>query len=640
MLVPRELIIEAKQKMGAQAAQTIANDLQLEKFDEHNLKALCPFHNENTPSFVWNAKDNYFHCYGCGKIYGVLDHYISFYKLTYLGAVERLFEETDIKYSFGERGIKTKKQYKYPHYTPDDNHDLVEKYFAKRKISKETLDHCDVQQFQGKVAWNFYDENDVLLTVKCRHPRKPDKHEQKEWHLPDFDNSPILFNMNRIDPTQPLIVTEGMVDTLSVIESGYKNAVSIPSGTENTKWLEVCFDWLEQFEKIILWFDNDNPGVKARKEAASRLGIWRTLFVDIPTSLKNTNGMVVKDANEVLYYFGPEKVRELISDAKEIPITGVVNLADVEDFDLEHEPGLYTNLKPLDDIVYKLLFGSVLLLTGKRGSGKSSLLNQLFISESLDQGYDVFCFSGELDPRVLKSWIEINMAGEEKIKMKNKFIHTFNPPEVRKQIRAWYNSRIWVYDEIINGADSILEKAIAVTRKYGAKIWILDNLMTLDIGASDTNVYQKQKDLLVKLTGLAKIYNVLIVLVTHPRKVNPRLQEELTGDDIAGSGDMGNLAQYIFSVHRFTEKEKAGEQDRKGNYLKGKEPIDEDVRITALKNRYTGKVGDVKAFFNYPDYRFYTTEAEKNKRYKWNTDKAPVKNETNPARDKDEDNPF
>jgi twinkle protein len=180
-----------------------------------------------------------------------------------------------------------------------------------------------------------------------------------------------------------------------------------------------------------------------------------------------------------------------------------------------------------------------------------------------------------------------------------------------------------VYDENTNDADKILEKAITVTRKYGVKVWILDNLMTIGLNANDTNIYQKQKDFIVKIVGLAKLYNVLIVLVSHPRKT-ASFQLELTADDVSGSSDITNLAAYLLSVHRFSESEKKGEKDSKGMYKKGKEPILQDVAVDVLKNRYVGKVSRALLYFNYSDYRFYSNPNELFRRYRWNKDTSPL----------------
>jgi len=623
MLVPKELILEAKQKYGEKATEDIKEYFNIENWDEKNLKGSCPFgHSDTTPSFIWNVKNNSFHCFSCGKNFGILDLYM-LQGLTFLSSIEKLFSNTDIKFSFGERELKTERDYKYPHYTPDDNRDLVDAYCKSRKISKETLDYCGVKQSGGLLMWNFYNENDTLVTVKCRRSRKPEKTEQKEWYLSNFDNTPILYNMNKIDPTQPLIITEGQFDTLSVVEAGYKNVVSVPSGTENLKWIEVCFDWLNNFDKIILFFDNDLPGIKARKEAASRLGIYKTLFVELPTTLKNDAGkdVKVKDANEVLFHFGSEKIIELIDNAQEIPITGVEDLSSVDDFDIETAPGLYTGIEEIDKTIYKFLFGSVILFTGVRGSGKSTLINQFFICEPLEQGYDVFVFSGELSSPVLKSWVELSMAGPERVRMKGENIHIIDS-STKKEMREWYKNRIWVYSEVDNRSDKILEKAISVTRKYGAKVWIFDNLSTIDLETSSQDLLLKQKDFIAKLVKIAILYNVLIILVNHPNKLQP--DAELRIDDIGGTGSLSNLSQYVMYVKRFSDKEKGGEKDTKGNWRRGKEPFDEDCEINIMKNRYTGTIKATKVFFNYPSYRFYLTASELYKRYKWNKDKSPI----------------
>jgi replicative DNA helicase len=631
MLVDKELIIKAKQKYGEKAAEQIAHDLKIDKWDEKALKGCCPIHGEDTPSFIWNEKNNSFHCFGCNINYSILDHWMKFENLTYLGAVEKLFEATGTQFRFGEKGLKIAKDYRYPFYDKSNNRVQVEDYLAKRKISKETLDYCDVQQdAHTNIVFNFYDTNDVLTLVKYRPSRLVTKDDRfgKSWCQKDADAKPILFNMNRIDPTIPLLITEGEIDCLSAIEAGFLNAVSVPLGSQNVHWIEENWDWLEQFDKVIVWSDNDEAGIKMRKEVCTRLGIYKTLFVDIPPDLmfvvNSKFQRICKDANEVLYQFGKEKVLELILNAQEMPLVGVVDLAQVDEFDIEKAPGLFTGLESMQDIVYKFLFGSVITVTGMRGAGKSTLLNQMFVCQPLHQGYDVFCFSGELAPPVLKSWIELTMAGPEHTHMKegNKFVHIIED-DAKKKMRDWYNGRIWIYNQVSNKSADIFEKAIAVTRKYGVKVWLLDNLTTIDIDANDNNMNVKQKEFMVELIKLAALYNVLIVLVVHPRKI--LAGQELNSNDVAGSSSLTDLAQYVLAIKRFSKREKEGEKDGRGNYKKGKEPIDEDVEVNTMKNRYTGKIGDVRLYFDYCSYRFYGKLEEMYTRFKWDINAVPAK---------------
>jgi replicative DNA helicase len=626
LLIEKELIIQAKENFGNKAIELIKDYFNIEKWDEKNSKGSCPFgHSDTTPSFIWNPKNHCFHCFSCNRNFGIIDLYMK-QGLTYLESIEKLFDETDIKYKFGERGVKTKRNYKYPVIEYSEDRTKVEEYFATRKISKETLDYCNIgQDKNGNIIWKFFDENDVLLTIKLRPARKIKEGEDKEWYLPNYDNTPILFNMNRTDYTNgPLVITEGQGDTLSIIEAGYYNVVSVPGGSQNTKWIEVCYDWLEKFDQIIIWSDSDESGIKMRKEVVSRLGQWRCKYVEIPEDL-NQNNKEIKDANAILFKYGKQIVLDLIHNAQEIPIYGVSNMATLDDFCIETAQGIYTGLESLDDILYKFIFGNVLVITGKRGEGKSSFVNQILVCEGLQQGYDSFIFSGELSAPVLKTWINVTMAGAENVEMKGKFIHVIKT-SAKKKMEEWYDNRIWIYDDKkSNKAEDILDKAISVTRKYGTKIWILDNLLVMDIGSKDTDVYEKQKDFMTKLIGLADLYNVLIALVIHPRKSQNGI--EIGADDVGGSGALTNLPQYVLTTKRFNEKEKQGIKDGKGNYKKGSEPIEEDVAITVLKNRYVGKIGEIRLYFDYRSRRFFTNTKNLNKRYKWDNDnKAPLFN--------------
>lgn len=622
MLVPVEKIDEAKARYDGQAIAEIIQYFGLEgSYNERDKSCSCPWHRDKTPSFIWNDKTNCFHCFSCGRNYGIIDLYLE-QGLTYLEAVEKLFKQVDMEYSFNQKGALTSPSYNYPKREHSDRTN-VEQYLQTRKISVKTMDYADIQSnSKGDVAFHYYDSNDVLMTVKYRLGRKYDKSVDKSkcWSQVGADFTPLLFNMNRVDPTKPLVITEGEIDALSVIEAGYTNVVSIPNGCSNMKWIEYNWEWLEQFNKIIVWFDGDEPGVKARNDAVYRLGTWRTYYVELEDNEVTPMGAKIKDINQVLYFKGKERVLEYINKPFEVPVEKVLDLSTAEDFDIEHAEGLYTGIKDLDDKIYKLTFGTLNIITGKSGEGKSVFVNQVAICQSLQQGYDVFVFSGELPAPILRNWVETNMIGRDNITMRDGHVRVFNT-EQRKLMQNWYSGKVLVYDDDYNTTSTaLLNKMEELARKCGTKVFLIDNLMMIDLECSEDGRLQAEKEFVNKLIFFAKKYNVLVFLVAHPRKTG---EIRVTKEDIAGSGNIVNLAHMVFSVHRYTEKEKEGETNQKGQFIRGKEPIQYDSCVEVLKNRITGVLPLVNLYFDYPSYRFYQTPQELWFRYGW--DKRDLK---------------
>lgn len=86
-----------------------------------------------------------------------------------------------------------------------------------------------------------------------------------------------------------------------------------------------------------------------------------------------------------------------------------------------------TGFKDIDTKILGFMPGSLVVLTGYNVNGKSKLINQMCIAQSLVQGYKVFAYSPELTNTCFKRWLS-NLADyifaisrikqEEKIKIK------------------------------------------------------------------------------------------------------------------------------------------------------------------------------------------------------------------------------
>jgi len=614
--IDREAILQAKEKLGDRNAQIIVEELGITDFDEKNMKCCCPFHQEDHASFIYNKKAFNFRCFGsCGRSYDILDVFM--YKgATYAEACKKLFELAEMPYSFGELGVKTKRHYRYPHEVPCTDKSKVYAYFEQRKISRETLDALDVRQdSEGNAVFNYYDTNDVLTMVKYKPSHKVQHGQAKCWCQQNSDTAPLLFNMNRINVNSPLLICEGEPDCLSAVEAGFKNAVSVPLGSSNLHWIDENLEWLDQFESIIICADNDDAGVKMQKECVPRLGSWRTKVVDIPAIPIGNTGRVTKDLNEILYVCGKDKVLELILDAKDSPVPSVADLSDVEPTEYEDVDGVTTGLKAIDDELMRLFFGTLTIVSGQPGSGKSSLLTQLACN-SLDNDIGTWLFSGELPNGVEKSWFNYIFAGPRNItdaisRRGNPYkkISTTTLAEINKT----YKGRWHIYrDDYDNTLDKLIASMTDTVRKYGARCLILDNFMCIDTETSEEEL-RSQTDTIKKLIEFAKKYQVAVILVCHPRKMDAGTNVGIY--DIAGTSNIVNLAHRTIGLRRVTdaERENAAKYSEKRRQL-----LKYDVIVTIVKDRMFGRQNiDVGLYYDPASRRFFSDMDEYDRRFSW-----------------------
>ena len=370
-----EKIIEAKEIKGDDSALEIAKHLNVQNYDEVKMKGSCPFgHSDSNPSFIWDKKSKCFTCFSCGKRYSILDMYTEM-EGSYLAGIKRLFKETNIAYNF--KGQKISKEeyllnYKYPKEETNSKIDKVAEYLGKRGISENTINYLGVKQDKyGNIVFESRDIDGTLLCVKYRKSEKVKSGEPKMWYQKDASNCPILWNVEKIDLTRPLVIVEGHIDVMSIIESGWTNVVTIPNGASDTSWIQFNYDFLENFNEIILWFDNDSAGINGLNNTIKRLGEYRCKIITPEQSDEDSvekyyqqfnNEIHIRktDANNILLACGKERIIQLINTAEDIPIKNITYLMDAKSQSIEDMEKFPTGIKGIDDMIYGNIYSHVL----------------------------------------------------------------------------------------------------------------------------------------------------------------------------------------------------------------------------------------------------------------------------------------
>ena len=274
-----------------------------------------------------------------------------------------------------------------------------------------------------------------------------------------------------------------------------------------------------------------------------------------------------KDANDILRSYGADAVRKCVENAEVERADVIKQLSDVRTVDLNKIDKITTGITELDRVIRGMAAGQLVVLTGKRGEGKSTFMSQI-IAEALDQRRTVFVYSGELADFHFKRWLDYQIAGDSEItETQDKYgdPEYSLPDETVKAISDWYRNQAFIYDNSFFAAnpdmeyEALVETVERAIIKYGVDLVCIDNLMTaMEIVTEQNNLNLAQSNFVGKLKSIATRHGVVIILVAHPKKGSANdIQDD--NDLVAGSSDITNKADIVLKYSRFDND--SGEAD-------------------------------------------------------------------------------
>jgi twinkle protein len=220
----------------------------------------------------------------------------------------------------------------------------------------------------------------------------------------------------------------------------------------------------------------------------------------------------------------------------------------------------------------RLFPGGVTIWSGFPGAGKTTLLRQL-VCHLLHRGQGVFMASLEEPPDDLFVRLACSAAG------------TIEPTEAQLE---WFvfayaeRLRLWGVIGLARHLE-LLALIRVLAREHGIRHAVIDSLMALDVDSTD---WEAQRQFAIAVTTTARMSGAHIHLVAHPRKPSSEQRYGADLNDVAGSADLGRLADNIVFVQR----------------AKGEELLSSDVtpmKIAIRKQRHgTGACGDIDGYYH------------------------------------------
>ena len=435
-------------------------------------------------------------------------------------------------------------------------------WLQQRGISQQTADKMKLfasEKYFGKLgrsadAIGFpYFRNGALVAAKYR--SFPDKD-----FTQDSGGAHDFFGIDMVKKGEPLIIVEGEIDCLTLLELGIENVVSVPSGapikvadgkvlpSEDKKFAYVwnAREIIDAAPYIVLATDQDNAGQALAEELARRIGKEKCRLAKFAK----------KDLNEV-HLDDPARTGEVfkvIDSAAAYPISGISDAGTYFDRlnDLYAKgtgKGFSTGYSSVDS-VYTVAPAQLTVVTGYPSSGKSNFIDQIMVNLARDHQWKFAVCSFENLP-------EIHISRLMEIYTKRRFFEgkdrmTESDRDIAFKFVKDHFLFIDTNGEEPSTLDSILERARAAVKRMGVRGLVIDPYNYIELPKGDGTETAAISDMLTRVQKFCKAHDVHTWFIAHPSKITRHGMEQPRPDGMSIAGSMAWWAKTDcgLTVHR------------------------------------------------------------------------------------------
>ena len=433
----------------------------------------------------------------------------------------------------------------------------------KRGISQATCQFYKVFRDGELLRFPYYSSSGTLQGFKTKTKLKEFKYEGT--------TTDTLFGQHLFPSAGKLIVIyEGELDALSGWEAKPFGAhVSLPHGAASAKKdLQKQIRYLQGYDEIILFFDNDDAGIKAANEAASILPVGKVKIARLSE---------YKDASDALQKLDSTSIRYAISNANPYQPDGIVDgktlleLVTTPNPPCQHE----YKIKGLQKLTHGMRSGELTTICAGTGQGKSTFCRQL-ACDLLNAGEKVGYIALEESNRrtalglmSVATGKALHIGEHEPTTLNDAFHHT---------LADW---NLHLYD----GFGSMDPNVIYSRCEYMAlgletKVIFLDHLSILLSGLDGITDERRCIDkVMTDLRSLVQRTGISLFLVSHLRRSGTGSTSAEEGGRVSlsslrGSHSISQISDNVWALEAAQQKES-----------------DRSTTLRVLKNRYTGEVG-------------------------------------------------
>jgi twinkle protein len=446
---------------------------------------------------------------------------------------------------------------------------LAEQAFLERGIDWEIADRLGARYVQGAKGPRFEFDYRSQGELKFKKLRSPDK----QFFL---DRKGVKLQLWNIDGLRdlpspvaaPLVITEGEFDAIAVVQACGGHVTSVPNGVAGDRTKQTiliaednrfAYLWgnerlipeIDQFDKIILATDADEPGMILRDELALRIGETRCWFVVYPEDCK--------DANDVLLKHGAVALRRLIGEAMPMRPGFLIRPSEVPSKRYERTystgwPSLDVDLRRAKAPSLMLIRPELVVVTGEPGHGKGQWVRALVCRMAKHNGMRTAFFAPEDPPhRIRRDLLRFAQkpylrlySGEPVWEMDDK-----QDAESKQWVDDHFRISTPPEDEPVT-LDMVEKEMESAALHHDCQIFVLDpwNEVEHAIGNGETETQYIERSLR-RLRRKMRRLGLILILVAHPTKLT-------TGDpatlyNISGSANWRNKADHGIIIYRHSD---------------------------------------------------------------------------------------